>query len=386
MGGKNLKLFSARKQRSAEAPQTCTAAERTLSLRSVTAGNLHAELSLYRELRESVPVIDAAIAKLIRLIGDFHLVGADELCTAALLRFSDRVAVGASGRGLRQFVYTYLDQLLTYGIAVGEIVPSASGGGIAALYNAPLDAVELRMGENPLDVRIYARDIGAAKEVAHPERITYTLLNPDPGTLRGNSILRGLPFVSELLMRIFESIGQNFERAGNVRYAVTYHPAAGTSAVNAKQHVDDIAREWGKAMRNSGRVCDFVSVGDVSVKAIGADNQILDCDVPIRHVLAQIVAKLSIPPFLLGLSWSTTERMSSQQADILTSELEYYRGLLTPVIRWVCENYLSAIGLDPEVRVEWNNITLQDETELAAARLDNARAEQIEASLREETR
>lgn len=35
---------------------------------------------------------------------------------------------------------------------------------------------------------------------------------------------------------------------------------------------------------------------------------------------------------MLSLSWSSTERMSSQQADVLTSELEAYRRLLTPVI------------------------------------------------------
>ena len=378
-----MRLFSSKKKESAAAPQTCAAADRTGILRSLTNTDSLTQMRLYKSLREQVPVIDAAIGKLIRLIGDFRLIGADEEATAALNAFADRVKVGGASAGLRQFLYSYLDQLLTYGTAVGEIVPTADGRGIAALYNAPLDAVELRMGDSPLDVRILRRGAGVGEEVAHPERITYTLLNPDPGTLRGNSILSGLPFVSELFMKILTSVGQNFERAGNVRFAVTYHPPAGASALNSRQRAEEIAREWTKAMRDSTRVCDFVSVGDVSVKAIGADNQILDCDVPLRHVLEQIVAKLSIPPFLLGFSWSTTERMSAQQADILTSELEYYRGLLTPVIVWVCESYLRMTRRDPRVNVEWNNISLQDETALASARLDNARAAEIESRLTE---
>ena len=45
---------------------------------------------------------------------------------------ADGVKVGGVGIGLRQFVYSYLDQLLTYGTAVGEVVPTASGRGIAA--------------------------------------------------------------------------------------------------------------------------------------------------------------------------------------------------------------------------------------------------------------
>ena len=35
----------------------------------------------------------------------------------------------------------------------------------------------------------------------------------------------------------------------------------------------------------------------------------------------QIVSRLGIPPFMLGLSWSSTERMSSEQSDMLTSEI-----------------------------------------------------------------
>lgn len=375
-----MKLFSSKKERAA-APQTCAAADRGGLRSSVTAGDT-ARLTLYKSLRDNVPVIDAALGKLVRLIGDFRLYGADEYATAALNSFADRVRVGACSVGLRQFIYSYFDQLLTYGIAVGEAVPSATGRGILTLYNAPLDAVELRMGDDPLDVRVFSKGMGGDREIERPELVTYTLLNPDPGTLNGRSVLSGLPFVSELLMKIFESVGQNFERAGNVRFAVTYNPPAG-GGVNSKQRVEEISREWTKAMRDSGRVCDFISVGDVSVKAIGADNQILDCDLPIRHILEQIVAKLSIPPFLLGFSWSTTERMSAQQADILTSELEYYRGLLTPVIIWACEKQMNCLGLDPEVRVEWDFINLQDETELASARLDNARAASIEAGLTE---
>ena len=378
-----MRFFSSKKKENAPAPQTCTAADRTGILRSAGSMDARMQTELYQRLRDKVPVIDAAIGKLIRLIGDFRLIGADDEASEALRSFAGKVRVGAASTGLRQFIYSYLDQLLTCGTAVGEIVPTADESGVAALYNAPLDAVELRTGDSPLDVRILCRGAVTAHEVEHPERIVYTLLNPEPGTLKGKSILSGLPFVSELLMKVFDCMGQNFDRAGNVRYAVTYQPPAGASALNSKQRAQEIAREWTKAMRDSTRVCDFVSVGDVSIKAIGADNQVLDCDVPIRHILEQIVAKLSIPPFLLGLSWSTTERMSAQQADILTSELEYYRGLMTPVIEWVCESYLRMTRRNPKVTVIWDNISLQDETELASARLDNARAAEIEQRLTE---
>ena len=97
-------------------------------------------------------------------------------------------------------------------------------------------------------------------------------------------------------------------------------------------------------------------------------------------MLEQIVAKLGLPPFLLGLSWSSTERMSSQQADILTSELQSYRQLLNPIINRICSMWLRLNGYAPQFTVEWENITLQDKTETANARLLNAKAAQIEAA------
>ena len=373
-----MRLFSKRKDPRTPEVQTCATADRGI-IPPLHNSDHPAEYRLYRALREKVPVIDAAIMKLVRLLGEFKIVCENEQSQNAMDDFVSRVPVGGVSTGLYAFVCSYFDQLLTCGKAVGEIAVYEDGG-VAALYNAPADAIVLREGENPVDIKMVHSGI-SEKEIERPELICVTLLNPLPGTMKGTSILSGLPFVSELLMKIFHCVGQNFERAGNVRFAVTYNPPAGAGAVNARQRVKEIAEQWSSAMRDKGRVCDFVSVGDVNIRAIGADSQILDCDIPIRHVLEQIVAKLSIPPFLLGHSWSSTERMSSQQADILTSELEYYRLLLTPVIEKIARVYLSAERLDPRVTVEWSNISLQDETELAAARLDNARAEQLERSM-----
>lgn len=360
--------------------QTCASADRGLLETFQRAYSDPIEQRLYRELRSRVPVIDAALSKIVRLTGDYRLLGADERAQRALDSFASDVKVGGVGFTLKSFTDAYLSQLLTYGIAVGEIAVYDDGR-VAALMNAPAESIELRQGENPLDVRVFVRDGLQLKEAEHPELILTSLLDPEPGSLRGNSLLKGLGFVSEILMKIFECIGQNFDRAGNVRFAVTYNPPSGSPTVNSRQRVKEIADEWSRAMRDKSRVCDFVSVGDVKIKAIGADSQIIDCDIPIRHILEQIVAKLSIPPFLLGLSWSSTERMSAQQADILTSELEYYRSILDPVIRKIAVAFLKGEGLDPNVRVEWSNISLQDETELASARLNNARASQLEQSM-----
>ena len=173
---------------------------------------------------------------------------------------------------------------------------------------------------------------------------------PEVGSPYGVSLLRSMPFLTGILLNIYQAMGMNWERMGNVRFAVVYKPGdAPLEQSMAQERSRQIAREWSAAMEagRDGRVRDFVAVGDVDIKVIGADNQVLDSEVPVRQMLEQIIAKLSIPPFLLGLSWSTTERMSAQQADILTSELEAYRRILNPVIGKVCSLWLRLHGYSP---------------------------------------
>lgn len=346
------------------------------------------DAALYAAMRECVPVIDAALDKIVRLTGGFHVRCTDARHQAQLDRFVRGVRVGPCASGLEQFANVYLDGLLTYGNAVGEIVLDARGADVFALYNARLSDVRVRQGQNPLELEFCASSDGVSfAPVQYPELVLFTALSPPAGEVLGVPLLRSLPFVTSILLKIMQSTGTNFERIANLRYAVTYRPgSSGLDKAYAREIADGIAKEWGEAMssQKSGVVKDFVSVGDVDIKVIGADNQMLDTEVPLRQMLEQIVAKLGIPPFMLGLHWSSTERMSAQQADILTSELESYRKLLDSVIRRICDFYLHLHGRGCSSEVVWEDINLQDEVETANARLLHAQAAQLEEQLKQQ--
>lgn len=334
-----------------------------------------ANAPVYRALREAVPLIDAAVSKLARLTLDFSVDTGCETLNDALNKTLQSIPVGGCQRGIHAFMSAYFEQLLTYGSALGEIVYAADRP--AALYNAELESVDVRLQPQGMQLEFFNTAGAKSVPVRYPERILFSVLNPEPGKLRGTSLLRGLPFVSEILMKIYSTIGTNWERAGNLRYAVTYNPPAGEAdPALARDYAQQIAEEWKSAMQSKS-VKDFVAVGDVSIRVIGADNQILDCEVPVRQMLEQIVAKTGLAPFMFGLSWSTTERMSAEQADILTSELRSYRAVLTPVICKIANALLLAEGHAPQASVVWNDITLRDETELARADLYRAQAEKL---------
>ena len=357
-------------------PQTTSYRHPFSSVNSYNVKNVF-DRELYKSLREAIPIIDAAIYKLIRLTGTFDVICDNAYATKQLESFLKTVNVGGNRNGIEAFVSTFFEQLLTYGTAVGEIV--TDGSTITHLYNADLKAINLTQGETALDIIVNTDNgFGTYVPVKYPELILLSVHNPDPGELYGNSLLKGLPFVSDILLKIYNTIGINWERVGNVRFAVTYKPQ--NDAVDkayAKERALQVASEWSRAMESSGSVKDFVAVGDVSIKAIGADNQLLDSAVPVRQMLEQIVAKLGIPPFLLGLNWSTTERMSYQQADVLTSEIDAYRRELNPTIAKICSLWLRMNGYDCDFQIEWNSITLQDITELSQSRLHDAQTKKI---------
>lgn len=338
------------------------------------------ELKLYKSIKEAVPIIDAAISKIIRLTGEFEIECENEDIQKEINNFIKNVHVNSCSIGANQFILSHLNQLLTYGTAVGEIVVNPISNKIEALYNASLYNVDLSTESNPLKIKINRKNFdGTMSKVKYPELVLISTLNPEPGEIYGNSIMKGLPFVSDILLKIYNSIGINWERVGNIKFAVTYKPSSDIGdRTFLKERASQIASEWSKAMKDTYQPSDFVAIGDVDIKVIGADNTVLDSQVPVRQMLEQIVSKLSIPPFLLGLNWSTTETMSAQQSDILSNELEAYRRALNPVISKICDLWMKFNGYCDDYKIKWKMVDLSDRLNIANTRLANARATEIE--------
>ncbi len=338
------------------------------------------DVRLYRSIREAVPVLDAAIMKLIRLTGGFKVSCEDNKAEKELNEFLRTVNVGRSQMGIDAFVCSYLDSMFTCGRAVGEIVTDGNME-IAAVLCGDVCDVQVKEGNTPLDFVLSGRDeSGCFREFPYQQLILFTPFNPEADSPYGVSLMRSMPFLADILLKIYNSIGLNWERVGNVRFAVVYKPQGDIiDRAYAKERSEQIAREWSNAMKSGkdGSVRDFVSVGDVEIRAIGADNQILDSEVPVRQILEQLISRTGIPPFMLGLNWSSTERMSAQQADLMTSELEAVRRNLDPVLEKICALWLSMHGYGCGFEICWDTINLQDSVEEAKAALYVAQCRQL---------
>ncbi len=342
------------------------------------------EERVYRELREAIPVLDAAVGKMVRLCGGFTVKCRDVRAQELLDAFLRRCPCGRGQMGIDSFLSAYLDSLLTYGRSVGELV--VAGGKLRAVCWGDVTTLEAHEGDNPLETELWGMDAhGAMRPLPYQNLLLFTTMHPEPAHPYGVSIFRGMPFLAEILMKIYNTLGTNWERAGNIRYSVICKGGENLDPVVAQERGRQVAQSWAQAMEDgkNGTVRDFVAVGDVEIKVIGGEAPILDSEIPVRQILEQLVAKTGLPPFLLGLNWSSTERMSTQQADILTSELWALRRMVEPAMEKICRTFLALEGFDDRVELVWDDISLQDITQEAQAELHRAQAEKYRAEAQE---
>ncbi len=338
------------------------------------------EERVYREMREAIPVLDAAVGKMVRLCGGFEVKCRNGEAQKKLNDFLRMVPCGRGQMGIESFLSGYLDSLLTYGRAVGEMV--VSGGRLRAICWGDVTALEVQEGDNALETVLWGMDAhGLMRPLPYQHLLLFTTMHPEPAHPYGVSLFRGMPFLADILLKIYHTMGVNWERAGNIRYSVICKGGENLDPLTAQERGKAVASEWAKAMEDgkNGTVRDFVAVGDVEIKVIGGEAPILDSEVPVKQILEQLVAKTGLPPFLLGLSWSTTERMSTQQADLLTSELWALRRTVEPAMRKICQTFLALEGMDNRVEIQWDDISLQDITQEAQAELYMAQAEKNRA-------
>ncbi len=338
------------------------------------------EERVYREMREAIPVLDAAVGKMVRLCGGFEVRCRDKAAQEKLNAFLRMVPCGRGQMGIESFLSGYLDSLLTYGRAIGEMV--VAGGRLRAVCWGDVTSLEIQEGDNSLETVIWGMDEhGLMRPLPYQHLLLFTTMHPEPAHPYGVSLFRGMPFLADILLKIYNTIGVNWERAGNIRYSVICKGGENLDPVTAQERGKAVAGEWARVMEDgkNGTVRDFVAVGDVEIKVIGGESPVLDSEIPVKQILEQLVAKTGLPPFLLGLSWSTTERMSTQQADLLTSELWALRRTVEPAMRKICQTFLALEGMDNRVEIVWDDISLQDITQEAQADLSRAQAEKYRA-------
>ena len=161
------------------------------------------EFSLYRAIREAVPVVDAAILKLVRLSGGLRVLCEDQGAQAGLNEFLRTVPAGWNQRGIQAFLDSYLNCLLTCGRAVGEIVLSRDVREFAAVLCGDVSSIQVKENGSPLDILLAVKESnGESRVLPRQELLLFTPYHPSPENPYGVSLLHSMPFLANVLLKI----------------------------------------------------------------------------------------------------------------------------------------------------------------------------------------
>lgn len=354
---------------------------------------LRADFELYRTLREAIPLLDVAINRLTRLIG-YVLIEASEPLASDIMTFLRHVRVNACQWGIDNFLTNHLGCMLQYGRAAGEIVLDRRARDIYALLSIDPDSLRLIPIDPPLRIAIAQQQPGMAEPVRIPdELVIYSVNNPEGDDPHGVSLFRSLPFVARVLLTMEQAIHDTWERMGAPSYQVIWRPPetfVDADGSKTRAIMSEIEQSFVSAMKQrsqrTGGVADFFAAGDIEIKVIGAGGQELSFQEPYRALAEQLVARTGLPPFMLGLHWATTERMSQQQAEMIIAEIKDMRRELEPGLERLIDLWLRLQGRAGKFRLAWSEVTLQDMRDTAEAAYRRALAEKIELENEERRR
>ena len=345
---------------------------------------LKADYALYKLLREAIPCLDTAISKLVLLVGKPTVI-ADEPLKSEINAWLRSVRVNHLQQGFTAWVANHVDSMLWSGKAVGEIIPSNAGDDIYALRNLESDTIVYQQSAaDPHTLVVCQQQTARADPVPlDPEWTVVNLRNPGTNP-HGVSLFRSLPFVAEILATMEQAFRQTWERFGSPTFRVNWTAPEGyadptgekTTAIMA-----GIESAFVEAMeaRKQGKIRDFFT-SSVEVSVIGADGHVLDFQEPYLAIMQQIAGVTGLPYWMLGFPWGTTERLSTQQADVLIATIDGIWDELYPDVYRIIERRLALTGARGDFEVVREATTLQDAVETARGKMMEAQAERVRES------
>lgn len=341
------------------------------------------DYALNAKLRESIPLIDAAILRMKDLIGFPEIEAAPRL-KRDIDNFLRDVPVNRVQQGAPTWLRSHLDNAYTYGRSHTEILLTADGRDVFGLVEVFTPTCAFRPTRPGFALDVVQYQYGGGAPIALVPELLLTSVHDFRGDdPNGNSLIASLPFVTQILIRMFDSMRQQWERFGVPNYHVNWEPPESwndpsgdlTSNILAPMKTELYESD---VDRSNGRVRHFWTSGKITVDAMGmGGDKVLEFSETAKEFAQQILAKTGIPPFMLGLSWSTTERMSTAQAKLLTEVIEAGRYMVEPGLRKLIDLRQRLVGRTGRFELHWPKVSLVDMIDVSRSAWMDAQASSI---------
>lgn len=341
---------------------------------------LTANLKLYEELAEAIPIIGAALVRLTQLVGCPRVEMEDDDEETEVHDWMDGLHVNRVATGLDNWFSGWCIDHLLYGRSHAEILPLRDYSDIWGLQTLHPRTIELRPAPDGYGIQLVQRQ-GFGREVVLNQQLLlsafHDLRTDDPN---GNSLLWGLPLVTRVYQQMVNSLGSTWERFGTPLYHISIEPPEGFSDPDGSEGATIAEAHAAKLQavmqsRAEGNTRDFSTFGKVVVTVIGAEGEALDFTESARTLLEDIVGRTGLPSWMLGRHWSTTERMSSVEAAIVGEVIDEIRGHLMPPLHYLIDLRQRMVGGDTEFKLTWDAPSLIDRKAEAEAERTEAEAQ-----------
>jgi len=335
-------------------------------------------------LREALGVLDGAINRMVTMDGIIAVEGGNDKLVQLIEReLIGGIPVGDLQAGLQAFFAAQGNELYEQGCAVGEMVFDRRGreliglrvadskgvlfhrdpasGQLQTWYLPPLpnatgrrdgtDAVEtvLRNNGRQLNASIIQ---GKGYTLLDPASMVYAAFNPENDGPYGVSLLRSIEFVGQILLKMHNATGQVWDRFGDPVFHVNYktkNRALKDDALDRRRKLLSDNLQAALTAKRNGNSADFVTaVGsddEIAVSIIGGDGKVISIEMPARHMLEQILAKAGLPAWMLGMQFSTAERMADNQAEVVLQESKTRWEARRPGMTRLAEAWLRGRGI-----------------------------------------
>lgn len=362
--------------------------------------------TLLESLREAVPVLDGGINRLVTLDGIVDVEGANAKLVDEIRDWMESVPVNDVECGFQAFYASMGDEHYEQGVGVGEFVYAANGRDVVGLRVADSkgikfvrDADRLRIFYRAPGLRADTRTDGLGSVEAllrggvtssvtagllqlgyvelDPAQLVLAVHQPEADNPYGTSILRSVPFVAQILLKMQNATGRAWERFGDPPFHIGYKTKnRKIDSAEALRRATTIASNlatamMGKARGNSVDLATGAGADDeVSIDVIGANGIALSIQEPGRHMLEQVVAAFGLPAWMLGITWSQASGIGEQQSVVTLQEAKTRFARREPGLRRPIEAMLRARGRTWK-RGDWKLVqhlpNLQDEQRRAQA-------------------
>lgn len=342
-------------------------------------------------LVETIPIFGAAIERLVTLDGVPVVTGNNEKLVEEIREWMQHVPVNGTAldgsplqAGLQSFHQGVTREAFEQGFGIGEYVTDAKRTDIIGLRVGDSKYIKFsREGDN---IRLYQKaDNDLIERELKPGNLVYFSIGNENQNPYGVPIFRGCETVSKIMATIYNSTQNAWERFGDPSYNVTYKTSKkdGTDLEARRKAIADDLTAAVRAKRE-GKSADFVRAidtgSDLKVEILGADGQLMEMEIPMRQIIQDICGKTGLPSWMLGYSFSTTERRANFEAEMVLADvsvrqaakLPHFERLITTMLRLRGRTWKAG-----DWKLEWQQVNLHDMVAQAQARFLNAQADQM---------